>query len=75
MALLSFHSLSRHFGAADVLVESSNHLDLPGVEVLQEALCSYNGSVLLVSHDRRLVEKVATDVYELREGRLHAAMS
>ncbi len=57
---------------ADLLVldEPSNHLDLPSIEVLQEALLGFSGGVLLVSHDRRLVANVATEVYELRGGRL-----
>ncbi|MEZ5338287.1 MAG: ABC-F family ATP-binding cassette domain-containing protein [bacterium] len=58
---------------ADLLIldEPSNHLDLPSIEVLQQALCSFSGGVLLVSHDRRLVQHVATDVNELGDGRLH----
>ncbi|MCB1219638.1 ABC-F family ATP-binding cassette domain-containing protein [bacterium] len=57
---------------ADLLIldEPSNHLDLPSIEVLQAALAGFSGGVLLVSHDRRLVQHVATDVYELRDGRL-----
>jgi ATP-binding cassette, subfamily F, member 3 len=52
---------------ADLLVldEPTNHLDVPGTEVLQEALMSFEGALLLVSHDRRLVNAVATDIYEL----------
>ncbi len=55
---------------ADLLIldEPSNHLDLPSIEVLQQALCSFNGAVLLVSHDRRLVEAVATEVREMHCG-------
>ena len=41
-----------------VLDEPTNHLDLPAVEQLEEALASYSGTLLLVSHDRRLVESV-----------------
>ncbi|MCB1218946.1 ABC-F family ATP-binding cassette domain-containing protein, partial [bacterium] len=57
---------------ADLLIldEPSNHLDLPSIEVLQAALSGFSGGVLLVSHDRRLVQHVATDVYELGDGRL-----
>jgi ATPase subunit of ABC transporter with duplicated ATPase domains len=43
-----------------VLDEPTNHLDLASVEQLEEALGIYSGTVLLVSHDRRLLEKVAT---------------
>ncbi len=57
---------------ADLLMldEPTNHLDLSGIEVLQEALKSFAGGVLFVSHDRRLVNAVATDVFELTGGRL-----
>jgi len=57
---------------ADLLLldEPSNHLDLPGIEVLQEALRSFPGALLFISHDRRLVDAVATDVLELRAGAL-----
>lgn len=57
---------------ADALLldEPTNHLDLPSIEVLQEALSGFPGAVLLITHDRRLVRAVATDVLELRGGRL-----
>jgi ATPase subunit of ABC transporter with duplicated ATPase domains len=44
-----------------VLDEPTNHLDLPAIEQLEEALASYDGALLLVSHDRRLLENVALD--------------
>jgi len=55
---------------ADLLMldEPTNHLDLPGIEVLQEALKNFAGAVLFISHDRRLVSAVATDVFELTAG-------
>jgi ATPase subunit of ABC transporter with duplicated ATPase domains len=43
-----------------VLDEPSNHLDLPAIEQLEQALASYGGTVLLVTHDRRLLEAVHT---------------
>ncbi len=44
-----------------VLDEPTNHLDLPAIEQLEEALESYDGSLLLVSHDRRLLDGVRLD--------------
>jgi ATPase subunit of ABC transporter with duplicated ATPase domains len=45
-----------------VLDEPTNHLDLPAIEQLEEALESYDGTLLLVTHDRRLLENVRLDV-------------
>jgi ATPase subunit of ABC transporter with duplicated ATPase domains len=42
-----------------VLDEPTNHLDLPAIEQLESALDGYGGTLLLVSHDRRLLESVA----------------
>lgn len=44
-----------------VLDEPTNHLDLPAIEQLEEALESYDGALLLVSHDRRLLDNVDLD--------------
>ena len=44
-----------------VLDEPTNHLDLPAIEQLETALEAYDGTLLLVSHDRRLLEAVALD--------------
>ena len=42
-----------------VLDEPTNHLDLPAIEQLESALEDYGGTLLFVSHDRRLLETVA----------------
>ena len=44
-----------------VLDEPTNHLDVPAIEQLEQALASYDGALLLVSHDRRLLENVRLD--------------
>ena len=44
-----------------MLDEPTNHLDLAAIEQLEEALATYDGTLLLVSHDRRLLEQVPTD--------------
>jgi ATP-binding cassette subfamily F protein 3 len=54
-----------------LLDEPTNHLDIPAQEVLQEVLESFQGTILLVSHDRYLIDRLATQIWELRDGRLH----
>ncbi|HEV2361952.1 MAG TPA: ABC-F family ATP-binding cassette domain-containing protein, partial [Acidimicrobiales bacterium] len=44
-----------------VLDEPTNHLDLPAIEELEQALETYNGTLILVTHDRRLLEAVEID--------------
>ncbi|MCC9196541.1 ABC-F family ATP-binding cassette domain-containing protein [Arthrobacter sp. zg-Y820] len=52
-----------------VLDEPTNHLDLPAIEQLEEALESYDGALLLVSHDRRMLENVHLDArWDVTEG-------
>jgi ATPase subunit of ABC transporter with duplicated ATPase domains len=54
-----------------VLDEPTNHLDLPAIEQLEQALESYDGALLLVSHDRRLLENVRLDQrWEVDGGRV-----
>jgi len=55
-----------------LLDEPTNHLDLPSQEVLQDALSEFPGTILLVSHDRYLVDALATQVWVAgeTEGRL-----
>jgi ATP-binding cassette, subfamily F, member 3 len=43
-----------------LLDEPTNHLDIPATEILEEALVGFEGTVILVSHDRRLLENVTT---------------
>jgi ATPase subunit of ABC transporter with duplicated ATPase domains len=54
-----------------VLDEPTNHLDLPAIEQLEEALESYDGALLLVSHDRRLLDNVSLDQrWHVEDGRV-----
>ncbi len=48
-----------------LLDEPTNHLDLPSQEVLQSILKDYIGTILLVSHDRYLIDALATQVWEV----------
>jgi ATP-binding cassette subfamily F protein 3 len=50
------------------LDEPTNHLDIPAAEILEEALMGFEGTVLLVSHDRRFLENVTTRIVSLRDG-------
>jgi ATP-binding cassette subfamily F protein 3 len=54
-----------------LLDEPTNHLDIPAQEALQEALQLFGGTILMVTHDRYLVDRLASQVWELRDGRLH----
>lgn len=53
-----------------LLDEPTNHLDIPAQEVLQEVLEHFDGTILLVSHDRYLIDRLATQIWALRDGRL-----
>ncbi|HEY0001256.1 MAG TPA: ATP-binding cassette domain-containing protein, partial [Actinoplanes sp.] len=54
-----------------VLDEPTNHLDLPAIEQLESALGSYTGTLLLVTHDRRMLEAVATTRHlEVTDGKV-----
>jgi ATP-binding cassette subfamily F protein 3 len=52
-----------------LLDEPTNHLDIPSQEVLQEVLADFQGTILLVSHDRYLIDALATQVWEIDEPR------
>ncbi|MBN2147570.1 MAG: ABC-F family ATP-binding cassette domain-containing protein [Anaerolineales bacterium] len=53
-----------------LLDEPTNHLDIPAQEALQEMLEDYQGTILLVSHDRYLIDRLATQIWDLRAGGL-----
>ncbi|MEU1778598.1 ABC-F family ATP-binding cassette domain-containing protein [Streptomyces abikoensis] len=54
-----------------VLDEPTNHLDLPAIEQLESALASYTGTLLLVTHDRRMLDAVhTTRRLEVADGRV-----
>jgi len=51
-----------------ILDEPTNHLDLKTREIFQNALLSYQGTILIVSHDRYFLDCLVTRVFELRDG-------
>ncbi|MFN6234368.1 ABC-F family ATP-binding cassette domain-containing protein [Microcystis sp.] len=55
-----------------ILDEPTNHLDIPAKEMLESALKVYEGTVLIVSHDRYFISQVANKIVEIREGELIA---
>ncbi|MBI4952788.1 MAG: ABC-F family ATP-binding cassette domain-containing protein, partial [Myxococcales bacterium] len=63
LAKLLLHPMNLLF-----LDEPTNHLDMPAAEILEEALCGFEGSVVFVSHDRRFLETVSTRIVAMHEG-------
>ncbi|MCP3325662.1 ABC transporter [Aeromonas hydrophila] len=57
------------------LDEPTNHLDLAGKEELAEAIAAFPGGVLLVSHDRELIERSCNRFWLIRDGRIQEAHS
>lgn len=54
-----------------LLDEPSNHLDLTSLEWLEDYLQSFSGSIIVVSHDRFFIDRVANEIYELHLGKLN----
>ncbi len=66
-------TLARAFAAdADVLLldEPTNHLDIAAIEELETRLAGFRGACLIISHDRRFLERVSTSTLWLRQRRL-----
>lgn len=59
-------------GEYNVLVmdEPTNHLDIQSLEVVEEALANYQNTLLFVSHDRRLIHRVADHVMVIKQGKI-----
>lgn len=53
-----------------ILDEPTNHLDIPAKEMLEEALQHYDGTAIIVSHDRYFISKAANKIVEIRDGEL-----
>ncbi len=54
-----------------LLDEPTNHLDMQAKDVLLQALDSYTGTVVFVSHDRYFIDKLATRIFEIEDGHVH----
>ncbi len=67
---LALAQLAQLGGNFLLLDEPTNHLDIDSREVLQEALKEYQGTILLASHDRYLIQAIATQIWEIRDGEL-----
>lgn len=65
---LSFALMMLKRGNVLILDEPTNHLDSMTCEVLEDALFEYDGTMLLVSHDRYLLNKIATRIIEISSG-------
>jgi ATP-binding cassette subfamily F protein 3 len=53
-----------------VLDEPTNHLDIPAKEMLEEAIQHYEGTILIVSHDRYFISKTANKIVDIHDGEL-----
>ena len=53
-----------------ILDEPTNHLDMPSKDVLKEAIKAFDGTAIIVSHDRDFLDGVVSKVYEFGEGRV-----
>ncbi|MBU1410727.1 ABC-F family ATP-binding cassette domain-containing protein [Myxococcota bacterium] len=51
--------------------EPTNHLDLESAELLAEALAEYEGTMLFVSHNRSFIDRLATRIWEIDDGKIH----
>ncbi|EEM24614.1 ABC transporter ATP-binding protein uup [Bacillus thuringiensis serovar tochigiensis BGSC 4Y1] len=54
-----------------LLDEPTNHLDLFAVEWLEQFLKEYNGTVVVISHDRYFLDEVVTKIFDLEDGEIH----
>jgi ATP-binding cassette, subfamily F, member 3 len=54
-----------------LLDEPTNHLDIPAREALQQVLEEFSGTILLVSHDRYLIDRLATQIWDIHDGKLN----
>lgn len=71
-AKLCFAIMALNRGNVLVLDEPTNHLDLSTKEVLEDALAEFGGTIILVSHDRYLLNKVASGIIEVKHDEVNS---
>lgn len=71
-AKLCFAIMALNRGNVLVLDEPTNHLDLSTKEVLEDALAEFSGTIILVSHDRYLLNKVASRIIEIKHDEVNS---
>lgn len=71
-AKLCFAIMALNRGNVLVLDEPTNHLDLNTKEVLEDALAEFGGTIILVSHDRYLLNKVASRIIEIKHNEVNS---
>lgn len=69
-AKLCFAIMMLERGNVLILDEPTNHLDLDAKEVLEEALAEYEGTIILVSHDRYLLSRICGRIFEITPGKM-----
>ncbi len=71
-AKLCFAIMALNRGNVLVLDEPTNHLDLSTKEVLEDALAEFGGTIILISHDRYLLNKVASRIIEIKHDEVNS---
>ncbi len=71
-AKLCFCLMSLQRGNVLILDEPTNHLDITSMEALEDAVSAFDGTVIMVSHDRYLMSKLATRIIEISNGALES---
>lgn len=71
-AKLCFAIMMLERGNVLILDEPTNHLDIDTKEVLEQALCEFDGTIIFVSHDRYLLNKLATRIIEITENSIES---
>ena len=66
-ARVAFAFIARERPDLMLLDEPTNHLDMETIDSLSEAINSFNGAVLVVSHDTRLIKNISNEIYLVKD--------